>query len=284
MKKIYIIGGTIFALVFVFAVYTSETKRLNGLRNNKEDNKAKEITTQNDFGTNENIKTLKTGEDDKKTEIKYIILDSSSVYLEKCVMNIQLTKEYYKTDIERFAYYVKDQLLTKKYKRIFIFYYLPTMNQKGTPWALTHFNPDLEISIPPYYDNTKSKVSFDNKDNMADNLFYSFNERSNKIIGKWIEPSDALLYFYKTSSGKYFLTEINTNNQNGRDPYVTELVTRKEKGRRAYVIKRYIGETDPVTGERWIDEEYTDYYQIDSNGDLVLSDKDGIISKYLKVE
>lgn len=282
MKKIYIIAGTIFGLFFIFLFIHL---RLSGLRNITENGKAKESINQNDeFGTKENISNQKAGEGDKNTAIKYIILDSSSVYLEKCVLNIQLTKEYFKTDIERFAYYVRDQLLTKKYKRIFIFYYLPTMNKNGTPWALSHFNPDLEISIPPYYDNTKSEVSFDNKDNRADNLFYSFNERNNKIIGSWIEPNDALLFFYKTSSGRYFLTEISTSSQNEREPFVTELITRKEKGKRAYVIKRYIGDTDPVTGERWIDEEYTDYYQIDSNGDLVLSDKDGIIRKYLKVE
>jgi hypothetical protein len=142
----------------------------------------------------------------------------------------------------------------------------------------------LEIYVPPYYDDTKAQPTSDKGANTADKIFYTFNEKESKIIGKWNDSNDIILFIFKNASNKYFLTVINSISPKEREPFVTELVTKNIYGKKTFMIKKYLGDINPDTGQPWIDEEYTDYYQIDSNGDLIFADKHGIMKKYIKVD
>lgn len=137
IKWTLIAGG----LFFIYAIYKSESTRLADLD--------QKVATDNlNHYSTDSVSIPEVNTDKKRVDkigtnkitskrANYTILDSASILNEKIVLRIQLDKEYYRTEIERLAYYIKEELLTKKYKRVFIFYYLPKMKSEYPIWGLS---------------------------------------------------------------------------------------------------------------------------------------------------
>jgi len=100
---------------------------------------------------------------------------------------------------------------------------------------------------------------------------------SNQIIGEWSQSDDTLLMIYKTDD-KYLLGEINSDG--GRNNY--ELIEKHVQGNQVFIIKELLEGTNVPSDVKLVNE-YTDYYQIENNGDLSLYDKDGLIENYKRV-
>ena len=143
------------------------------------------------------------------SNIKYSVIRIDKIPNEKYSIDIRLEKEYKKSELEEFAYYIKNELIIETYKRIFICYYLPNMKVGHGAWATTHFNPDLEIIMTsPFYDDTKEKEKVNlSKTDIAINEFISKNSTC-KIIGIWYQGNDFLMFIFK-ENGKFNLKEMN---------------------------------------------------------------------------
>jgi len=214
------------------------------------------------------------------SNINYSIIDSSSIFDEKIQFDIRLAHEYKKSELTDFAYYIKNDLLNKEYKRIFICYYLPGMTVGQGAWATSHFNPNLEVWTSPYNDDTKIMLTrISNPVEEADKIFYSQKGKNNKIIGRWLENDNDYMMYIHQKNIKYYLTEFNSNQS-----YSIELVIQRINKITIFREKDKLGNINPKTGRPWTDEEYTDYYQIDSEGNLFIADKYGIIELYKKMD
>lgn len=203
------------------------------------------------------------------SNIKYSIIREDKITNEKYSVDIRLEKEYMKSDLEEFAYFIKNNVKSGNYKRIFISYYLPNMNVGQGAWATSHFNPDLEIIMSsPFFDDSKENDIVNvSKTDKAINEFIKQNGPC-EIIGKWDQGYDMLMFIFK-KNGKYNLKEININTL--RISRNFELLVKNLKGKQVFIIKEFIA------------EGYTDYYLIESNGDLALFDNIGLIEKYGKI-
>lgn len=137
-------------------------------------------------------------------------------------------------------------------------------------------NPIEEESIPT--ELPKSRTA------QYDELFYSLHRNGEKILGRWEDEKerDYILYIYQSNDNRYFLTSIDFHNPHGKS-LGRELVARHVSGSQRFQIKEFLGDINPKNGLPWSDLEYTDYYQIDAAGDLILADKIGIIRTYRKL-
>ena len=212
--------------------------------------------------------------------IEYSIIKVDKIPNEKYSIDIRLEKEYKKTELEEFAYYVKNELITEDYTRVFISYYLPNMKVGQGAWATSHFNPELEIIMSsPFYDNTKEKEKVNlSKTDIAVNTFLSKNS-SCEIIGKWYQGNNFLMFIFKKNE-KYNLKEMNISTLKIGKNY--ELIEKKVNGKQAFIIKEFLEGTN-VGSDVELIGEFTDYYLIEKNGDLALYDNIGIIEKYRKI-
>lgn len=215
----------------------------------------------------------------KVNDIEYSVLRKESIGDEKLSLDIELKREYQKSDLIKFAHYLKENVVEKTYKRIFISYYLKGMKVGHGAWATSHFNPDLEVVMSsPYYDDTnvQPKIKVSRK---VEGLLNSYSDRKDtELIGIW-ESNKQNVYVIFKRNGIYFLNEANMNNLDKGKDY--ELLDMIKNGRKTYTIKDLLNPENPFNAT--LIGEYTDYYVIEKNGDLVLYDKIGVIERYRKL-
>ncbi len=207
--------------------------------------------------------------------IDYHVINQDEIYNEKLSLDIQLDKPYKKSELQNFAYYIKNNFAKKSYKRIFISYYLPEMNVGNGAWATSHFNPNLEVYMTsPFYDDINQNNTIDTINTKK--LLKDFSKKHNNIIGLWKENNSFIIIIHKINKTYYF-NEIDI--ESGVEGKDYELIV---NGQKNYVLKDllYPEKSNNVK----LIGEYTDYYKIESNGDLSLYDKFGIIERYKNLD
>jgi hypothetical protein len=245
-------------LLFVFFIYyqSNKTSRISS-------------TT-----TKTNIKNV------NQPTFKYSIIKTEEQLDQKFSIDIRLEKEYYKSDLARFAYFIKEEYLNKPYDYIFISYYLPGMKPGEGAWATSHFNPDLDIFLTsPFYDDSRKVINIDNKRIKSDVEVFEGIAKPSKIVGVWIQSENYLTFIFE-KNGVPYLNEFEVVTKKPSKHY--ELITKTKNGKTVYIIEELLN-YKPISGVKLIGE-YTDYYTIESNGDLALYDDKGIIESYKRAE
>jgi len=211
--------------------------------------------------------------------IDFSIIKKEEIYSEKLSLDIRLYKEYKKSELRKFAYYIKNDFAKKAYKRIFITYYLPGMKVGNGAWATSHFNPNLEVVMTsPYFDDTKEIVNPNGEKIQLVLEKYTENLKNKKIIGFWKENENFITAIYKRNK-KYYLNEISLKSGSKGKDY--ELIVKSKNNKQTFIIKELLYPKNP--NDTKLIGEYTDYYLIEANGDLALYDDIGIIEKYHKI-
>lgn len=208
---------------------------------------------------------------------EYSIIKKETIPYAKASYDIHLNKEFNKSSIEKLAHKLKNDL-DADYERVFITYYLPGMEVGSGAWATSHFTPNLEIHLSaPFYDDTitddfnikeeKEVVVEEKKLSKAESTIEKLkaSEGDIEILGKWKQKGNFMFVIFRKSS-RHFLTEINIDKPIIGDKW--ELETTTKSGKQAFIVKDFK------------QKGYTDYYQIENNGELSLNDRIGIIDKY----
>ncbi|WP_319229682.1 hypothetical protein [Draconibacterium orientale] len=100
------------------------------------------------------------------------------------------------------------------------------------------------------------------------------------VVGKWYN-SEIGLTFFKKINDTYYMNEMGLNQMQASSDY--ELLVRYKNGQYIYIIKDFLEGNNLNPGVKLVNE-YTDYYIIDSNGDLKLYDSMGLIEKNNKID
>ena len=79
-------------------------------------------------------------------EIQYTIINEEKFLNIKTSLDIRLEFEVNKETITKIANELRKDG-RRNYQRVFINYYLPGMEVGKGAWALSHFNPNLEVQI-----------------------------------------------------------------------------------------------------------------------------------------
>ena len=158
-------------------------------------------------------------------------------------------------EIERLALELKSQL-DRSYERIFITYYLPNEKIGAGAWATSHFDPNLKINILGITASDIEKLLESSKEN-----------NSEEIIGKWIAGGHGSTYFlilFK-KDGKLFKA-MRDDDENIEE----EMIIKKVVGQERYIEKE--------------NNQFGEYYYINSKGELEVYDEQGFIEKYAKTK
>ena len=92
-------------------------------------------------------------EDAQKADViksHYTITNEETLTDIKTMIDIRLESEVDKEILHKIANELREDG-RRKYKRVFICYYLPGMKVDAGAWATSHFNPDLEVKISAVY-------------------------------------------------------------------------------------------------------------------------------------
>lgn len=167
-----------------------------------------------------------------------IIEDNSNIALEKNQLTLEINQKLTEGQIATLA----EKLFNSKEKqrRFYIFYQLSGMKNGSGAWAISHFDPELDIQIlgsTSEQDENASKISEQ--------------EIDGEIIGKWREEQyTSSNYIIYKKDNKTFLKTIFKNGQTSEE----ELSEQKVQNGLKYVYKEggYSGE----------------YFVLNSSGDL----------------
>ena len=189
------------------------------------------------------------------SDVKYEIINSSVIPGIKRTLNLRLNQKVSKEVLRSIAYQLKN-MDQNEYERTFILYYLPNMKVGTGAWATTHFDPDLQVVI--------HGISIEEEKNLATKS----EKTSRKIIGNWLDespglPSKITIYF---ENGKYFMQ----NTYHDGSSSIQEIVKKSS-----------------AHGQRFERIKYSksgDHYLIDSEGNLQIRDRDGLIATAYKVD
>lgn len=192
-------------------------------------------------------------------DFTYKIVRKNIVPNIKRSLTVRINKKISKEALRTIA--MKLKLLDKRqYKRTFIAYYLPDMEIGTTAWATTHFEPDLRIII---YRATIEQEKF---------LKQISEDISGKIIGIWFDesPGGGLRITIYSKDGKLFMR----NTFHDGSYYEKELVKRESPLGQGF--EKIDESTDKYTAD--------DHFVIDSNGNLQIRDKRGLIATAKKIK
>ncbi|MEZ4647390.1 MAG: hypothetical protein R3E97_01160 [Candidatus Eisenbacteria bacterium] len=78
--------------------------------------------------------------------VSYKIIKDDRVSGTKRNVEVRLAEKASAAVLLSLAYEIRD-LDPERYPRTFIEYYLPEMSTERSPWATTHFTPELEVAI-----------------------------------------------------------------------------------------------------------------------------------------
>ena len=89
----------------------------------------------------------KPPEPKKKVELDYIVLQDVEFLDKKRSVDVLLPKKVSEETLLQLAYEIRTAKKHKKFEKTFICYYLPGMEPGKGAWAISHFNPSLNIRI-----------------------------------------------------------------------------------------------------------------------------------------
>jgi hypothetical protein len=196
----------------------------------------------------------KETQDAVSNEIKYTIINEEKMENIKTSIDVRLESEANKEIITKIANKLRKDG-RRNYQRVFINYYLPGMEVGNGAWALSHFNPNLEVQILGFTKEEKTQL-LENTSPLESNL-----------IGRWIDNTPY--------SGGVITISRNAN--------ILELSIKYKDGSKS--SKKLIEKI--VNGQkRWIEEDnvFGEYYVLNNDGNLSIYDTEGLVKTYPKIK
>lgn len=196
----------------------------------------------------------KETQDAVSNEIQYTIINEEKYLDIKTSIDVRLKSEVDEQTITQIAKELEKER-RGKYKRIFINYYLEGMKVGEGAYALSHFNPNLEVQILGFTKEEKTKL-LENTSPLESNL-----------IGRWIDNTPY--------SGGVITISRNAN--------ILELSIKYKDGSKS--SKKLIEKI--VNGQkRWIEEDnvFGEYYVLNNDGNLSFYDTEGLVKTYPKIK
>jgi len=187
-------------------------------------------------------------------EIQYKIINEEKMGNIKISLDIRLESEVNKETIIKIANELRKDG-RKNYQRLFINYYLPGMEVGKGAWALSHFNPNLEVQILGLTKEEKKQ------------LLKKTTLSESNLIGRWIDQTP-------------YVGGIITISRNAN---ILELAIKYKDGSEA--SKKLIEKI--VNGQkRWIEEDnvFGEYYVLNNDGNLSIYDAEGLIKTLPKTK
>ena len=183
-------------------------------------------------------------------DLNYEIINSSRIGGIKCSLEVRLRRKVAKDTLRALAVTLRDAQ-PRRYKRMFISYYLPGMTPGAGAWATSHFNPDLKVQILGLTAEEEQKLK----------QSAQWKKKSNKIIGMWLDETPYI--GGKTTIWSEKGTIVMLQEFKDGSSRKLEMVEFQESAQRKYKQK----------GENPLGE----YYVIDSSGKLKVYDHEGLI-------
>ena len=187
-------------------------------------------------------------------DVGYSVIASDEVPGTKRSLDIRLNKKVSEDVLRAIALALKSQE-SREYDRTFMAYYLPGTAVGSGAWATTHFGPDLEVRILGLTIDDEERL-------LADSA-----AANREVIGNWLDerPYVGSRITIFREDGKLFIERVFKAGRTHKDELV-EKTTRS--GRR-------FDTTGSTRGG---------YRVIDSNGNLQLHDREGLIATIRKME
>jgi len=189
-------------------------------------------------------------------EIQYTIINEEKFLNIKTSLDIRLKSEVNKETIKKIAHELRKDG-RRNYQRVFINYYLPGMKVGEGAYALSHFNPNLEVQIMGLTKEEKTQ------------LLKKTSLSESNLIGRWIDDSPY--------SGKVITISRNAN--------TLELSIKSSYKDGSEGSKKLIEKI--VNGQkRWIEEGnvFGEYYVLNNDGNLSIYDAKDLIKTYPKIK
>lgn len=182
-------------------------------------------------------------------DVKYSILDSDVLPGIKRTLEIRLNKRVSEETLRALALKLKSGD-SRSYERTFIGYYLPDMKVGSGAWATTHFDPELEVRILGL---TKEQEK---------TLTKQPTDPSREVLGRWLDerPFVGNMITIFRQAGNLFMENAFADGSSGK----MEILARPSPFGKRFEDK------DP--------NDFGEYFLIDSDGNLQLWDRDGLIS------
>jgi hypothetical protein len=162
----------------------------------------------------------------------------------KRIIYIQISTQLTEQQLTEIAAQMREE--NSSYERLFVFYLLPDMEIGSGAWAVTNYNPELEVRIF-------------GTDNESENKMKSATVENGEIVGKWYDNSPGV----EKSIIIYKIDEVYKIRYTFADESLSEqdLEFFNENGKSKFVYENDFGE----------------YYLIEEDGSLGVYDTDGLI-------
>ena len=187
-------------------------------------------------------------------EILYTIINEEKMGNIKTSIDVRLESEVNKETITKIANELRKDG-RRNYQRVFINYYLPGMEVGSGAWALSHYNPELEVEILGLTKDEKTR------------LLEKTSQPDSNVIGRWIDQTPYM--------GGVITISRNAN--------ILKLSIKYKDG--SSTKKKLIEKI--VNGQkRWIEEDnvFGEYYVLNNDGNLSIYDTEGLIKTLLKTK
>jgi len=189
-------------------------------------------------------------------EIQYTIINEEKFLNIKTSLDIRLESEVNKETITKIANELRKDG-RRNYQRVFINYYLPGMEVGSGAWALSHYNPKLEVEILGLTKDEKTR------------LLEKTSQPDSNVIGRWIDQTPYL--------GKVIIISRNANTL---ELSIKSYYKDGSEGSKKLIEKIVNGQ------KRWIEEGnvFGEYYFLNNDGNLNIYDAEGLIKTLPKTK
>jgi len=191
------------------------------------------------------------GTKETQAEIQYTIINEEKLLSIKTMIDIRLESEVNEDTLIKIANELKRDGRSH-FQRIFINYYLPEMEVGKGAWALSHFNPDLEVDIIGL-----------SKDEKAELLEKTSSYEGN-TIGRWLDYSVGIFTISKNADNLKIYKKYSDGSES-----VENLLQKMVNGQK-----------------HWIEENNTfgEYYLLNNDGSLSIYDTEGLVMTMKRVK
>lgn len=182
--------------------------------------------------------------------VNYSIISKKCIHKVKCSFDIRLSEKVSKKELKKIALNIKNSL-DKEYQRIFIVYYLPRGVVGSGGWAISHFNPDLEVKIlGSTIEEDQATIKSRKK------------TQYESVIGKWTDSYNGCILTLLKKNNTFYLDKAYESGS-----YQIELEVRMRNNKKRYY---------PV------ENDFDEYYYINRSKNLEVYDYQGYIETYFK--
>jgi len=189
-------------------------------------------------------------------EIQYTIINEEKYLDIKTSIDVRLKSEVDEQTITQIAKELEKER-RGKYKRIFINYYLEGMKVGEGAYALSHFNPNLEVQILGFTKEEKTQ------------LLEKTSLSESNLIGRWIDDTPYL--------GRVITISKNANTS---ELSIQSLYKDGSEGSKKLIEKIVNGQ------KHWVEEGnvFGEYYFLNNDGNLSIYDAEGLYKTFPKIK